>query len=100
MTVQPSPTLTRWQRFKTDLGPLDFSWKTIREYLIVVIGALIQALAMRLFLVPGQLVSGGISGAAQIIHHFVNFPIGLMVFIGNIPLFILAGTSLAVRVCF
>ena len=44
---------------------------------------------MRLFLVPGQLVSGGISGAAQIINHFVSFPIGVMVFIGNIPLFIL-----------
>nr|MBP8998620.1 YitT family protein [Anaerolineaceae bacterium] len=32
---------------------------------------------------------GGISGASQIINHFVRIPIGLMVFVGNIPLFIL-----------
>ena len=56
---------------------------------MLLLGALVQAFAMRLFLVPGQLVSGGISGAAQIITHFVNFPIGVMVLIGNIPLIIL-----------
>lgn len=44
---------------------------------------------MRLFLVPAYLVSGGVSGAAQLINHLTHFPIGLMVFIGNIPLFIL-----------
>ena len=32
---------------------------------------------------------GGISGGAQIINHFTNWPIGLMVFIGNAPLFLL-----------
>ena len=44
---------------------------------------------MRLFLIPSQLVSGGISGAGQIINSYTHWPIGLMVFIGNIPLFIL-----------
>lgn len=68
---------------------LDFSWKTIQEHGFVILGGLVQALAMRLFLVPAQLVSGGVSGAAQIINHFTQWPIGLMVFIGNVPLFIL-----------
>jgi len=44
---------------------------------------------MRLFLIPAQLVSGGISGIAQIVHSFSSWPIGLMVLIGNVPLFIL-----------
>lgn len=44
---------------------------------------------MRLFLIPAQLVSGGVSGTSQIINHFTGWPIGLMVFIGNIPLFFL-----------
>ncbi len=44
---------------------------------------------MRLFLVPGQLVSGGISGAAQLVSHYTTWPIGLMVFFGNLPLFLL-----------
>jgi len=57
---------------------------------------------MRLFLIPGLMVSGGISGAAQIIQYFTNWPIGTMVFLGNIPLFILGwrylgGTRFALR---
>ncbi len=85
-----SPTSTsRWQKLKSAIGPMELSWKLAQDYGLLLIGALIQAFSMRLFLVPGQLVSGGISGAAQIITHFVKFPIGLMVFIGNIPLFVL-----------
>ncbi len=71
--------------------------KNASDYLLILLGALIQALSMRLFLIPAQLVSGGISGAAQIIHHFVDFPIGLMVFIGNVPLFILGWRHLGGR---
>jgi uncharacterized membrane-anchored protein YitT (DUF2179 family) len=68
---------------------LEFSWKTGRDYAILIIGAFIQALGMRLFLIPSDIVSGGISGAAQLINHYVNWPIGLMVLIGNAPLFLL-----------
>lgn len=89
MTLQSPHKTPTWQRFKAWLGPLDLSWKTARDFLVVLLGALVQAFALRLFLVPGQLVSGGISGAAQIINNFVSIPIGLMVFVGNIPLFVL-----------
>ncbi len=68
---------------------LDFSRQNAKDYLYILSGALVQALAMRLFLVPGQLVSGGISGAAQLISHYTAWPIGLMVFFGNLPLFLL-----------
>lgn len=74
-----------------------FTWKTVQQYSLVLVGALVQALAMVLFLVPGQLVSGGISGAAQIVNHFVRFPIGVMVFIGNVPLFVLGWKHLGGR---
>lgn len=70
-------------------GDVKFSWRLVRDYGFLLVGALIQALAMRLFLVPGQMVSGGISGAAQIINFFTHWPIGLMVFVGNLPLFVL-----------
>ncbi len=70
-------------------GNLDFSWNSLRDYLFVLAGALIQALAMRLFLIPAELVSGGISGIAQLVNFYTQWPIGLMVFIGNVPLFFL-----------
>jgi uncharacterized membrane-anchored protein YitT (DUF2179 family) len=71
------------------IGSLDFSWDSMRDYLFILAGALVQALAMRLFLIPAQLVSGGVSGIAQLINYYIHWPIGLMVFVGNIPLFIL-----------
>jgi uncharacterized membrane-anchored protein YitT (DUF2179 family) len=78
------------------------NWKLVREYSFILLGAFIQALAMRLFLIPGQLVSGGISGAAQIINFYTGWPIGLMVLVGNIPLFLLGwrflgGARFAIR---
>ena len=95
-------SLTPWQRFYKEIGPVKLTWKTGQDYGLLLLGALVQALAMSLFLVPGQLVSGGISGAAQIVNHFITFPIGVMVFVGNIPLFILGwrhlgGPRFAVR---
>ena len=78
------------------------SRKAIADYLFIVLGALVQAVSIRLFLIPGLMVSGGISGAAQIIQYFTNWPIGVMVFLGNVPLFILGwrylgGTRFALR---
>jgi uncharacterized membrane-anchored protein YitT (DUF2179 family) len=59
------------------------------EYLSLILGALVQALALRMFLIPGLLVSGGISGAAQLINHVTGFPVGIMTLLGNLPLFLL-----------
>jgi uncharacterized membrane-anchored protein YitT (DUF2179 family) len=76
-------------RRKWSLHSIDLSWRNIRDYGTILIGASLQALALRLFLIPALLVSGGVSGTAQIINHFTNWPIGLMVFVGNAPLFLL-----------
>lgn len=89
MQYSKSPRLSPLQMLRALFGPLDFSRKTVQEYGFVIVGAFVQALSMRLFLVPAQLVSGGVSGTAQIINYFTNWPIGLMVFIGNVPLFVL-----------
>ena len=66
-----------------------FSRVSILDYVLVVVGGSIQAISLRLFLIPADLASGGISGIAQLVNHFTAWPIGLMVFAGNIPLFAL-----------
>ncbi len=72
-------------------------WPTLRDYALVVAGALVQAVGLRLFLVPANLASGGISGIAQLINHYTGWYIGLMVFIGNVPLFLLGWRFLGGR---
>src|SRR5712691_7947204 len=64
-------------------------WPTIRDYFLIMLAALIQALSLRLFFIPANLASGGVSGISQLINHFTGWPIGLMILIGNIPLFAL-----------
>ena len=85
--------ITSFKSFRQKMSEMwksiDFSRESVQDYLYVLIGALVQAFAMRLFLIPAQLVSGGVSGAAQLINHYTGWPIGLMVFIGNVPLFVL-----------
>jgi uncharacterized membrane-anchored protein YitT (DUF2179 family) len=82
-----------------------FTWKAFGNFLLITLGALLQALSIRLFLVPANLVNGGISGLSQIINHFTGFPIGLMILLGNIPLFIvgwryLGGPRFALRTAY
>jgi len=60
-----------------------------RDYGFIALGTLLQALAMDLFLVPNLLSAGGITGLSQIVHHYTGWPIGMMIIIANIPIFIL-----------
>ncbi len=85
------------------IAPL--TWRDGRDGLIILAGVLLQALAMRLFLIPARLASGGVAGLAQIINYYTGWPIGVMVVIGNIPLFLLGwrylgGLRFALRTVF
>jgi len=64
-------------------------WSTIRDYFLIILAAFLQALSLRLFFVPANLASGGVSGISQLINHFTGWPIGLMILLGNVPLFVL-----------
>ena len=61
----------------------------IRDYFLIILAALIQAFSLRTFFIPANLASGGVSGISQLINYFTGFPIGLLILIGNIPLFVL-----------
>lgn len=85
--------------------PFQLSWPAIRDFGFILAGTFVQALSLRLFLVPSQLVIGGVSGLSQVINYHTGWPIGLMIFIGNIPLFVLGwkflgGRRFALRTAF
>lgn len=69
----------------------------VLDYVELIVGAVVQAVGLRLFMVPAQLASGGVSGIAQLINHFTAWPIGLMVFAGNVPLFLIGWRFLGGR---
>lgn len=64
-------------------------FNVVRDYTLILVGTALQSLAFFLFLIPGQLAPGGLSGAAQILNSVTGWPIGTLVLIMNIPLFIL-----------
>ncbi len=87
------------------MKPIHPYWPTLRDFGLVAFGTLVQAVGLRIFLIPAELASGGVSGIAQLINYFTHWPIGLMVFIGNIPLFLigwrfLGGRRFAMRTAF
>jgi len=60
------------------------------DLLFTLIGGVLSAVAVNMFLVNAKLLSGGITGIALIVQYLFKFPAGYMILILNIPLFILS----------
>ncbi len=56
----------------------------------IILGTMILAIGVALFLLPNQLSSGGFSGLATIAFYLFKAPVGTTVFVLNIPLFLIA----------
>jgi uncharacterized membrane-anchored protein YitT (DUF2179 family) len=61
---------------------------TAFDYAQLTIGAGLIALGIDLFLVPNHIVAGGLIGIATILHFTIGTPVGIIVLLLNIPLFI------------
>lgn len=63
----------------------------VKEIFGTIIGAIIMAFGVSLFLLPNQLSSGGIAGIATIAYYLLKIPMGTVIMVINIPLFVFAG---------
>ena len=64
--------------------------KLLRRYAVITLGCFIYALAFDWCYAPNDIAYGGFTGVAQIIHAFWSAPsIGTLVFVLNLPLFLL-----------
>ncbi len=68
--------------------------RVMKSYGSITLGALIAALGLNLFLVPHNIVSGGASGVAVLVHSLTGFPMGTLVLLINIPLFVIGAIVL------
>ncbi len=67
----------------------------LSDGLLLVIGSLISAVSVSVFMAPFNIVPGGVSGIGVILNHLdPRIAIGLVVLIGNIPIQILGYNSL------
>ena len=64
--------------------------KIVSEIILTILGSSIMALGVSLFLLPNQLSSGGVAGVATITYYLLKIPMGTMILLVNIPLFIIA----------
>lgn len=75
--------------FKTRLNARPFASKLVK-YIIIVLGAAIGAIGFQFFMFPNSIVSGGLTGIAQIINRLTGLPVGVLSIVMNVPLFIIA----------
>lgn len=61
--------------------------QNIWRYAMVGLGSIIGGAAVNAFLVPHHMLSGGVSGVSMILYFLFDWPLGVMIILGNIPLF-------------
>lgn len=59
--------------------------KITTRTIMVAIGAIIMALGLELFLVPNHIMDGGIVGVSIIASHLLSLPLGIFIFVLNLP---------------
>lgn len=62
----------------------------LKNIIFLTIGAMITAFALESFLVPNNIIDGGVIGISMIISHITKFNLGLLILILNTPFIIMA----------
>ena len=69
-------------------------YPVIRDYCMILIGALITGASYTYFFIPNNIAPGGITGVATVLNHLIGWPpVGTLSFLLNIPLFLLGYKS-------
>lgn len=64
--------------------------KGVKDYIWIILGCIITAAGIDVFLVPYKIAAGGVTGIATVIYYLINeaLPVGTIMLILNVPLFI------------
>ena len=73
----------------------------VKEYLyrafFITLGAFITAAALETFLVPNNIIDGGVIGISMMVHYVTKWNLGLLIFCINIPFIFLAFKKLGAK---
>lgn len=70
---------------------------SLLENLYFILGIILMAAGTATLLLPNQLSSGGFAGIGTITYYLFNFPMGVIIFLLNIPLFVITGYKLGIK---
>ncbi len=71
--------------------------KIVADYLVILLGAFCYAAAVVCLISPNQIPLGGVTGIAVLMGNLFQWPVGALVLVFNIPLFLLSFRSLGRR---
>lgn len=61
----------------------------LKNYLMIMIGVTMVAIAINVYYAPKQLVTGGVSGLSIVLEYLFNIPLWLTNILANVPLFVI-----------
>jgi uncharacterized membrane-anchored protein YitT (DUF2179 family) len=74
---------------------------TIKNFIVMMIGVLCAAFALKGFMIPNHFLDGGVTGIALLIHESIHIPFGLVFLLLNllflVPAYFYIGKNFAVR---
>ncbi|AWI05324.1 YitT family protein [Clostridium drakei] len=59
------------------------------KVILMILGATLYSIGLEMFLIPNNIIDGGIVGISIMISHFTNIPLGILTFILNVPFFVI-----------
>lgn len=63
--------------------------KMLRQIIFIALGSIMMGVGLELFLVPNQITDGGVTGISIILSHVTSVPLGVFLFLLNIPFLIM-----------
>ena len=59
----------------------------VKRMFFITLGAVIMSVGLEIFLIPNNVIDGGIVGVSIMVSHITSIPLGLFLFVLNIPFF-------------
>jgi len=74
--------------------------KTLFEFISFLAGVIIFSAGIGLFITPGKIAIGGFTGISIILNNLFSFPVGVVIIILNIPMFIICAKIFGLKFIF
>jgi uncharacterized membrane-anchored protein YitT (DUF2179 family) len=72
----------------------------IKKYILLFTGAVLAAVGLEIFLVPNNIIDGGVIGISILLSHLTGVPLSLLVVLLNLPFLILGYRHIGKTFCF